>query len=265
MQSATAAGSTQRRKGRPRRPSPWAGPRARPRRPRRPAGAGTVAADPGRPAGRLPQPAPVLGGALRRRALLRGQGGLLFQELPYRDVATGTRRAARLHPARPGRRHRRRLPARLRLRDAAGRRRRPAGRRPAWPGWWTPAAAASLWPTCWPWWRWGRCWCSLRHRPRGVRAAGRDHGRPRATSAGRAAALGYGTAAKIFPGVLAPLLVLGMVRRSAGGGPSSGRCRVPGRVRPHRGARARPVGQGDGRLGAVPRAAKCRSRASGPT
>ena len=60
-----------------------------------------------------------------------------------------------------------------------------------------------------------------------------------------AAFLGYGTAAKIFPGVLAPLLVLGMV-------PALGWWRslcpdgaaVPGRVRPDRGPGAAPLGPG---------------------
>ena len=71
-----------------------------------------------------------------------------------------------------------------------------------------------------------------------------------------AAALGYGTAAKIFPGVLAPLLVLGLV-------PALGWWRSFARTVPPFLAgfgltvvpALRPVGQGDGRLGAVPRAA----------
>ena len=79
-----------------------------------------------------------------------------------------------------------------------------------------------------------------------------------------AAFLGYGTAAKIFPGVLAPLLVLGMVPALGGGGRCPDGAAVPGRVRPDRGPGAAPLGQGDRRLGAVPSSGGA-DRACGPT
>src|SRR4029453_15808523 len=131
----------------------------------------------------------------------------------------------------------------LRLRDAAGRRRRPVVGDPPGPG------GGRRPPPHPPGLRAGHggggaaAGASLRNRPGGVRAAGRDHGgrgplrlgggRPRLRHRGQdlprragpaagpgegrgglwgaAARPGWGAAAKIFPGVLAPLLVLGMV------------------------------------------------------
>ena len=141
---------------------------------------GTVAAHPGRPAGRLPQPAPVLGRPVRRHPLLRGQGGADVPggaALPGRGHRVPAGQRALHHPARPGGRHRRRLPARLRLRDAAGRRRRAVGRDPAGPGRRRRAPAHPPGLRAGHGGRRAPAGAPLRHRPGGVRAAGGGDGR----------------------------------------------------------------------------------------
>ena len=224
MRAATAAGGT-------RRGPAWARARGRERRPgphRRPAGGRAVAAHPGRPAGRLPQPAPVLGRPVRRRPLLRGQGGADVPggaALPGRGHRVPAGQRALHHPARPGGRHRRRLPARLRLRDAAGRRRRAVGRDPPGPGRrrrpppHPPGLRAGHGG------RRGRCCCSASTSCRRSACCWRRPWPPRAGSAGRRPPSATAPRPRSSPACWPRCWSWGWCRRSGGGGRSSGRCR----------------------------------------
>ena len=83
---------------------------------------------------------------------------------------------------------------------------------------------ASPWPTCWPWWPWGRCWCSASTSSRRCACCWPRPWRPRAASAGRRPPSATAPRPRSSPACWPRCWSWGWCRRSAGGG-RSGRCR----------------------------------------